>query len=49
MLFSKAITKSFMEYGVGDFFESNCHFLLINNNWSGFEMDESEQNMETLK
>jgi len=41
--------KSFIEFGVGDFFESNCHFLLIHNNWSGFVMDGSHENMETLR
>ena len=30
---------SFIEFGVGDFFESNTHFLQINNRWRGFVMD----------
>jgi len=41
--------KQFIEFGVGDFFESNSHFLLVNNNWSGFVIDGSEKNIKTLK
>lgn len=43
------VNGSFFEFGVGDFFESNSHFLLVNNNWRGFVMDGSEQNMESLR
>ena len=35
----------FIEFGVGDFFESNTHFLLINNRWKGYVMDGSEENI----
>ena len=41
--------KTFIEFGVGDYFESNTRFLLMNNNWSGFVMDCSIENMEQLK
>ena len=39
----------FIEFGVGDYFESNTHFLLINNNWSGFVIDGSETKIDTLR
>ncbi len=41
--------SKFIEFGVGDFFESNCHFLLVNNNWSGFVMDGSNNNISKIK
>jgi hypothetical protein len=41
--------KIFIEFGAGDYFESNTRFLLMNNNWSGFVMDSSSENMECLK
>ncbi|MEI6287098.1 MAG: FkbM family methyltransferase [Bacillota bacterium] len=33
----------FIEFGVGNYLESNTRFLMMNNNWSGFVMDGSEQ------
>ena len=39
----------FIEFGVGDFFESNTHFLLINNRFSGFVMDGSIANIDNIK
>ena len=39
----------FIEFGVENFLESNTRFLLMNNNWSGFVMDGSEEAMNTLK
>ncbi len=39
----------FIEFGVGDYSESNTRFLLMNNNWSGFVMDASSEAMEKLK
>ena len=33
----------FVEFGVEDFTESNCRFLLMNNNWQGLVMDASEE------
>jgi hypothetical protein len=43
------VNGNFIEFGVGDFFESNTHFLCVNNNWRGFVMDGSEQNMEKIR
>jgi hypothetical protein len=40
---------SFIEFGVGDFFESNTHFLLVNNGWSGYVMDGGNANISKLK
>ena len=34
--------KSFIEFGVEDYRESNTRFLMMNDNWSGFIMDSSE-------
>ncbi len=41
--------KTFIEFGVEDYRESNTRFLLINRNWSGLVMDGSENNMEYVK
>lgn len=41
--------KYFIEFGVADFYESNTHFLLINNNWNGFVIDGSKSNIDKLK
>ena len=41
--------KTFIEFGVEDFRESNTRFLLINNYWSGFVMDGSPQHMKSLQ
>jgi len=41
--------KTFIEFGVEDFMESNCRFLLMNNNWSGFVLDGSAQHINFLK
>lgn len=41
--------KIFIEFGVEDFSESNTRFLMMNNNWSGFVMDCSSENMNKLK
>lgn len=39
----------FVEFGVEDYNESNTRFLLMNNNWSGFVMDGSTNNMNKLR
>ena len=31
--------KTFIEFGVEDFVEANCRFLLINNHWRGYVLD----------
>jgi hypothetical protein len=41
--------KTFIEFGVEDFFESNCRFLLIKDDWKGFVIDGATQNIERLK
>ncbi|MAR41730.1 MAG: hypothetical protein CMA43_00880 [Euryarchaeota archaeon] len=41
--------KYFIEFGVADFYESNSHFLLVNNNWKGLVIDGSEKNINRLK
>jgi hypothetical protein len=42
-------SRNFIEFGVGDFYESNSHFLLINNNWNGFVIDSSEKNISRIQ
>ena len=41
--------KTFIEFGVEDFSESNCRFLLMKDNWSGFVIDGSARNISRLK
>ena len=41
--------KTFIEFGVKDYRESNTRFLMMNNNWSGFVMDGSEKNVSKIK
>lgn len=41
--------KTFVEFGVEDYLESNTRFLLINNNWSGLIMDGSEAHISKIK
>jgi len=41
--------KTFIEFGVEDFSESNCRFLLMNSDWSGFVIDGSKINIQKLK
>ncbi|WP_448560742.1 hypothetical protein [Trichothermofontia sp.] len=37
--------KTFIEFGVGNYRESNTRFLMMNNNWSGLIMDSSVANI----
>ena len=39
----------FIEFGVENYLQSNTRFLMMNNNWSGFVMDGSEDAMNFLK
>ena len=39
----------FIEFGVGDFMESTCRFLMMNNNWSGFIIDSDQENIKKVK
>jgi hypothetical protein len=41
--------KTFIEFGVEDFNESNCRFLLMKDNWKGFVIDGSRANIDELK
>ena len=40
---------TFIEFGVEDFAESNCRFLMMNSNWRGFVIDASPQWISELK
>ena len=41
--------KAFIEFGVGDYLESNTRFLMMNDNWSGFIMDGLEDAINSVK
>lgn len=41
--------RTFIEFGVEDFWESNCRFLLMKDNWSGFVIDGSPANVERIR
>jgi len=41
--------ETFIEFGVENYLESNTRFLMMNNNWSGFVMDGSNEAMKSLK
>jgi len=41
--------KSFIEFGVENYLESTTRFLMMNNNWSGYVIDGSNYNMESLR
>jgi hypothetical protein len=41
--------RTFIEFGVEDFFESNCRFLLMKDRWEGFVIDGSEAKIERLR
>lgn len=41
--------RTFIEFGVEDFFESNCRYLLMKDNWSGLVIDGSSSNIDRLK
>jgi len=45
----KIENEIFIEFGVEDYSESNTRFLMMNNNWKGFVMDGSEENMAKLR
>lgn len=47
--FLKLDNKNFIEFGAGDFFESNTHFLLVNNRWRGLVMDGSDRNIHRIQ
>lgn len=41
-------STTFIEFGVEDYLESNTRFLLMHQNWSGFVMDGSPENIARL-
>ena len=41
--------KTFIEFGVEDFSESNCRFLMTKDNWKGFVIDGSAKNISRLR
>jgi len=41
--------KTFIEFGVEDFSESNCRFLMMKDNWKGFVIDGSKENIDRLR
>jgi hypothetical protein len=41
--------RTFIEFGVEDFSESNCRFLMMNDNFSGFVLDGSADNVAACK
>jgi hypothetical protein len=40
--------KTFIEFGVEDFFESNTRFLMMKDNWEGFVLDGAKENIDRL-
>jgi hypothetical protein len=47
--FSDVKTKTFIEFGVGNYLEANTRFLLLNNNWRGLVMDGSRRNVQFIR
>lgn len=43
------VHRTFIEFGVEDFMESNCRYLLMNDNWQGFVIDGSDANIARLR
>jgi len=41
--------RTFLEFGVEDFMESNCRFLLMKDHWQGFVIDGSPDHIARLK
>lgn len=41
--------KTFVEFGVEDYHESNTRFLMMNDNWAGFVMDGLERNVSRIR
>jgi hypothetical protein len=41
--------KAFIEFGVLDFRESNCRFLLMHNNWQGLVIDASSRHIAGIR
>src|SRR5258708_38333318 len=45
----KPAKRTFIEFGVQDYRESNTRFLLIHNNWSGLVIDGSQFNIDYIR
>lgn len=45
----EVVDHTFIEFGVEDFSESNCRFLMMKDQWKGFVIDGSEKNINILK
>ena len=45
----KLSNKTFVEFGVENYTESNTRFLVVNNGWSGLVMDGDAENIEYIK
>lgn len=41
--------KTFIEFGVEDFRESNCRYLMMSRGWSGFVLDGSKRNVDKIR
>ena len=41
--------KTFIEFGVENYTESNTRFLILNNNWTGYVLDGSQENVDYIK
>ena len=41
--------KTFIEFGVENYTESNTRFLILNNNWTGLVLDASPENIRYIK
>jgi hypothetical protein len=45
----KPTSRTFVEFGVEDYRESNTRFLLISKNWSGLVIDGSDENIASIR
>ena len=45
----KIKNKTFVEFGVEDFLEANCRYLLMSSDWQGFVIDGSNENIIRLQ
>jgi len=43
------VNRTFIEFGVEDFTESNCRFLMMKDHWKGFVVDGSKKNIHRLR
>lgn len=41
--------RTFIEFGIEDFSESNCRFLMMKDHWQGYVIDGSEANIRRLR